>query len=145
MSEEDAPRLPTFCYRRGEISSYAFYPSLMPALKQELLESCRRIADETEVDELTELYIEGDKVLKRLPYNVHGPAGPPLFVLSELVETTPRAVLEAVLDVLDPSSDTGNEWLEAKAGLTSEVRSAIDTLARRLARLSGRRLQSFTA
>lgn len=138
MTHEKAPatRQVVFGYRGGRITGYLGHPKVMPILEQELLVGLRLAADDALEGELC---IEGDTVLKRLPYDIHGPMAP-LFTLSESVETTPQVLAEAVLEVLNPASDSGNDWLEAKAGLVSEVRSAMDTLARRLAVLSGHRL-----
>lgn len=127
-----------FLYDGDDIRSYLGQPRTMKALKAELLAGCRAVSPNGA--RLEELCVEGSLVFKRLPFDAYGPLGPPLFALSESAETVPQALVEAVLEVLDPSSDSGNDWLEAKIGLTSEVRSAVDVFARRLARLSGHRL-----
>lgn len=123
-----------FHYARGEVAPYAFRPKLMPSLRQELALGVKKAYPDAV--EVSSLYVEGDKVLRRLEWNVR-PAWPPLFVLSEPVELVPREVVDCVLEVMDPASDSGNEWMQAKVGLASEVMAAVDALARRLARLSG--------
>lgn len=127
-------------FRQGKVGGHAFHPRLMSALERELtvgLGAVFPLPDTVSVR--GPFYVLGDTVCEGLPYDVHGPLLP-VFALSEPVELAPPELAKAVLELLDPDSDTGNEWLQPKVGLASEVRSAMDVLARRLARLSGQKV-----
>lgn len=132
----DQDRSIDFFFRAGSAGSYAFRPCFMPALRAELESKLRPVLGVRQEDD--RLVIMGDAVVRRLAnWEEHGPVGPPLLHLSEAPEIVPQEITDAFMTLVDPASDSGNDWIERRVGLPTEVRAAIDELARRVARLAG--------
>jgi len=135
------------------IGTYAFRPRFMPSLACELTAKINKILLTAPQDgsHTAPLCIVGGDTIYRADHRLtnisevalgteSSPTGEPLFTLSESVESVPKEIRECVAVLVDTDSDSGNDWLEPKVGLVSEVRTAVDEFARRVARLAGRRL-----
>jgi len=125
------------------VGTYAFKPRFMPALVAELTAKINKIQLQTPQDNsrtVAMCIVGGDTVYRSALGRESLPIGESLFTLSESVESVPKEILECVSVLVDPDSDSGNDWIEPKVGLASEVRAAVDEFARRVARIAGRRL-----